>query len=98
MPSDVIPAGMPFAKWCGKIDLGGDELDVYVLNTEDRVIALRLAIKSMSGTDRGNLGSYVGVAALKPYISSDLILSELLGFSIPGTQFTGRGWRQNISS
>src|ERR1700733_12870629 len=23
----------PFAKWRGKIDLGGDELDVYVLDT-----------------------------------------------------------------
>lgn len=81
----------PFAKWRGKIDLGGDELDVYVLNTEDRVIALRSAIKSMSGADSGNLGSYLGVSALKSYINSDLILGELLEFSIPGTQFTGRG-------
>jgi hypothetical protein len=83
--------GTPFAKWRGKIDLGGDELDVYVLNTEDRVIALRSAIKSMSGTDSGNLGSYVGAAPLKPFINSDLILGELVEFSIPGTQFTGRG-------
>lgn len=82
---------LPFAKWRGKIDLGGDELDVYVLNTEDRVIALRSAVKSMSGTDSGNLGSYVGAAALKSYINSDLILGELLEFTIPGTQFTGRG-------
>lgn len=87
----VDPANLPFAKWRGKIDLGGDELDVYVLNTEDRVIALRSAIRSMSGTDSGNLGSYVGVSALKPFIDSDLILGELLDFSIPGTQFTGRG-------
>lgn len=83
--------GLPFAKWRGKIDLGGDELDVYVLNTEDRVIALRSAIKSMSGADSGNLGSYVGAVALKSYINSDLILGELLEFTIPGTQFTGRG-------
>ena len=82
---------LPFAKWRGKIELGGDELDVYVLNTEARVIALRSAIKSMSGVDSGNLGSYVGVGALKPFINSELILGELLEFSIPGTQFTGRG-------
>ena len=45
----------------------------------------------MSGADSGNLGSYVGAAALKSYINSDLILGELLEFTIPGTQFTGRG-------
>ena len=82
---------LPFAKWRGKIDLGGDELDVYVLNTGDRVIALRSAIKSISGVVSGNLGSYVGIVALKPFIDSNLILGELLEFSIPGTQFTGRG-------
>ena len=84
-------ANIPFAKWRGKIDLGGDELDVYVLNTGDRVIALRSAIKSMSGVISGNLGNYIGVVALKPFIDSNLLLGELLEFSIPGTQFTGRG-------
>lgn len=89
--SEVDVANLPFAKWRGKIDLGGDELDVYVLDTEDRVLALRSAIKSIAGVDSGNLGSYVGVSALKPFINSDLILGELLEFSIPGTQLTGRG-------
>ena len=59
----------PFAKWRGKIDLGGDELDVYVLDTGERVISTRAAIKSLSGTDSGNLGNYIGVSGLKPYIS-----------------------------
>ena len=92
-PLEVEPGTgtIPFAKWRGKIDLGGDELDVYVLNTGDRVISLRSAIKSMSGADTGSLASYVGVSALKPFIDSDLVLAELLEFSIPGTQFTGRG-------
>ncbi len=81
----------PFAKWRGKIDLGGDELDVYVLDTKQRVIALRSAVKAMTNVDSGKLGNYIGVSALKPFISSDLILSELLEFSIPGTQFKGMG-------
>jgi len=87
----AIDGSLPFAKWRGKIDLGGDELDVYVLNTESRVIALRSAIKSISKTDSGNLGAYIGVSSLKPFVNSDLILGELLDFSIPGTQFIGRG-------
>lgn len=81
----------PFAKWRGKIDLGGDELDVYVLDTGQRVISTRAAIKSITSTDSGNLGNYIGISALKPFINSDLILGELLDFSIPGTQFMGRG-------
>lgn len=81
----------PFAKWRGNIDLGGDELDVYVLDTGERVISTRAAIKSFSSTDSGNLGNYIGVSALKSYINSDLILGELLEFAIPGTQFLGRG-------
>ena len=81
----------PFAKWRGNIDLGGDELDVYVLDTGERVISTRAAIKSFSSADSGNLGNYIGVSALKSYINSDLILGELLEFAIPGTQFLGRG-------
>ena len=81
----------PFAKWRGQIDLGGDELDVYVLDTGERVISIRGAVKSISGADSGNLGNYIGVSGLKPFLNSDLILGELLEFSIPGTQFGGRG-------
>lgn len=89
--TEILNASLPFAKWRGKIDLGGDELDVYVLNTQSRVIALRSAIKSISNTESGNLGAYIGVSSIKPYVNSDLILGELLDFSIPGTQFIGRG-------
>lgn len=83
--------GVPFAKWRGKIDLGGDELDVYVLSTGDRVIALRSAVKSIANADSGDLAKFIGVSGIKPYINNDIILAELLDFSIPGTQFTGRG-------
>lgn len=90
-PADILASGMPFAKWRGKIDLGGDELDVYVLDTEDRVIALRSAVRSIANADSGDLAKFIGVSSLKSFINSDLILSELIEFSIPGTQFTGRG-------
>ncbi|MNU45837.1 P63C domain protein [compost metagenome] len=81
----------PFAKWRGKIDLGGDELDVYVLDTGDRVIALRSAVRSIADADSGDLAKFIGVSSLNPFINNDLILAELRDFSIPGTQFLGRG-------
>lgn len=81
----------PFAKWRGKIDLGGDELDVYVLDTGDRVIALRSAVRSIADADSGDLAKFIGVSSLKSYINNELVLAELREFAIPGTQFTGRG-------
>lgn len=88
---DASTPPSPFAKWRGKIDLGDDQLDVYVLDTGDRVISLRSAVNSIAEADSGDLAKFTGVSALKPYINNDLILAELLDFSIPGTQFLGRG-------
>jgi hypothetical protein len=81
----------PFAKWRGQIDLGTDNLDVYVLDTGQRVIAQRSAVKAMTDVDSGKLGQYIGVLALKPFINSELIMGELLEFAIPGTQYRGMG-------
>jgi len=81
----------PFAKWRGQIDLGGDVLDCYVLNTQQRVIHLRSAVKTIADAASGDLAKFIGVSSLKPFINSDLILAELIEFSIPGTQFSGRG-------
>lgn len=82
---------IPFAKWRGKIDLGGDELDVYVLNNEERVVAMRSAVTAITDTEGGDLETYIGAKSLKPFIDKDLFLEELVQFSIPGTQFMGRG-------
>lgn len=81
----------PFAKWRGKIDLGGDELDCYVLDTAQRVISIRATIKSIANVDSGKLGNYIEAGALKPFINHEKILGEILEFSIPGTQLKGHG-------
>ncbi|PDO87020.1 hypothetical protein BK796_09585 [Kosakonia pseudosacchari] len=81
----------PFAKWKGKINLGGEDIDCYVLDTGDRVIALRATVKAIAEVDSGALADYIGAKSLKDYINSDLILEELLEFSVPGTQFKSQG-------
>ena len=85
------PGAMPVAKWMGELDLGGAAISCYVLDNGERVIATRSAIKAFADADSGNLGNYIGVSGLKPFIDSDLILGGLVEFSIPGTQFTGNG-------
>lgn len=61
------------------------------MNRAEAVIARFGSQSAMAGVVSGNLGSYIGVAALKPFINSDLILGELVEFSIPGTQLRGSG-------
>ena len=84
---------IPVAKWRGQLDLGGEPVECYVLDNGERVIATRSAIKAFADADSGNLGNYIGVSALKPFLNSDLVLGELVEFSIPGTQFRGNGLR-----
>lgn len=90
-----LPSGdltlLPFAKWRGKIDLGGNELDCYVLNDEKRVLSSGSTSKAIANVERGSLQDYIGQKSLNPFIDKDKILQETIRFSIPGTQFVGVG-------
>jgi hypothetical protein len=80
-----------FAKLTGILELGGQELDVYILSNGDRVISLNKVVRAITGKEGGNLGEYIGVSALKDFVDKDLVLGESREFSVPGTQFRGRG-------
>lgn len=82
---------LPFAKWKGQIDLVGDALDCYVLDTEQRVISLSATMRAIANVDTGKLGDYIGSNSLKPFIDKDKIIGELLEFSIPGGSRTALG-------
>lgn len=58
----------------GCAELGGSPIDVYVLDTGDRVISMRGVVKAITGKDAGNLGEYLGVSGLKDHINKDLVL------------------------
>src|SRR5579872_2364208 len=93
-PANAIPAAQAlelFVKLPGVLELGGDELDVYILSNGDRVISLNKVVRAISGKEGGNLGEYIGVSALKDFVDKDLLLGETREFSVPGTQFRGRG-------
>lgn len=90
LEGEVLPPS-PFAKHKGVMMLGGSPVDVYVLDTGDRVISTRGAVKAMTGQDAGNLVEYLSVSGLKGFVDSDLVLGETKDFFISGTQFRGRG-------
>ena len=81
----------PFAKFPGKLDLGGSSLDVYVLDTKERVVNLATIVRAIADREGGNLGEYIGVSGLKGFVDKDLVLGETIDFFIPGTHFRGKG-------
>ncbi|MGJ8617687.1 MAG: P63C domain-containing protein [Sulfitobacter sp.] len=90
MPQEEIDK-LPFAKWRGKIDLGGAELDCYVLNDETRVVSSGSTTKAIANVERGSLQDYIGQKALNPFIDKEKVLQETIRFSIPGTQWVAIG-------
>lgn len=90
LEGEVLPPS-PFAKHRGIMTIGDTPIDVYVLDTEDRVLSMRGVVKVITGQDAGNLGEYLSIQGLKEFINKDLVLVETRDFFIPGTQFRGRG-------
>ena len=87
----TTPAAPIFAKHSGVLDLGGSDLDVYVLSSGERVISLNKVVKAITDREGGNLGEYIGVSALNGFIDKDLVLGESFDYDVPGTQMRGRG-------
>lgn len=87
---EVLPPS-PFAKHRGVMTLGDVPIEVYVLDTGERVISLRAAVKVLTGTDGSVLEDYIGVRTLKDFVNSDLVMEETVDFFIPGIPKNGRG-------
>lgn len=81
----------PFAKYAGILTLGNKEVEVYVLDTGERVISMRSTLKAIADRDGGNLAEYVGIQGLKPFINKDLVLAESIEFNLPENSFKGKG-------
>ena len=79
LEGEVLPPS-PFAKHRGVMTLGGLPVEVYVLDTGDRVISMRGAVKVLTGTDGGILRDYIGVKALKDFVNSELVAEESADF------------------
>lgn len=90
-PEAIEKSKMPVANLLGVIELGGTELDCYVLNNGDRVLSLSGTVRALTGTDSGNLGNYVTIEGLKTFIDSDNIAGGIQPFSIPGNPNPAKG-------
>lgn len=88
---DLFVADMPVAKHTGIIELGDAALDVYVLSNEQRVISLGKVVHAIAGVDSSSIESYVGATALRGFLDPEAVRNASVEYSIPGTQFRGRG-------
>jgi hypothetical protein len=90
MPAELVER-LPFAKWRGQIDLGGHEVDVYVLNDKTRVMSSGSTTNAIANVERGSLQDYIGQKSLNSFIDKEKILQETIRFTIPGTQWVALG-------
>lgn len=95
-PEAIEKSKMPIARLLGAIELGGTELDCYVLDNDDRVLSLSGTVRALTGTDSGNLGNYVAIEGLKPFINSDNVAGGIQPFSIPGNPNLAKGIKAEI--
>jgi len=94
--SDALP--LPFSEYAGELQLGDSTIECYVLDTGRCVLGLCATIKAIARMDDTcnmdgtcDLGDYIGIQALKPFVDSDWILGEIKEFHVPGTQIKRRG-------
>lgn len=82
LPEPVAEDRPPMALWAGILPIGENELPVYVLDDGRRVISRTGATTSLTGTPGGDLESYIGVAALKPFLTPEGV--DLVEFFLQG--------------
>ena len=90
-PQDLLPGAVELpataagqtAKWPGQLEVGEQEIPVYVLDDGRRVISRTGALNFLTnGKGGGNLESYLEVEVLKPFMPSDLA-DQWVEFDIP---------------
>lgn len=79
---EIVKSGIPEARWMGFLQVGDEELPVYVLEDGRRVISRTAATGLITNNKGGgNLESYLGVEAMKDYRPNNPAMIE---FSIEG--------------
>ena len=73
---EVADTSLPTANWGGLIDLGGNEIDCYVLGDGTRVLSSGSTTKAIANVERGSLQDYIGQKALNQFIDIDKINSK----------------------
>jgi hypothetical protein len=90
-PAPATEDRAPVALWAGILPIGENELPVYVLDDGTRLVSRTGATTSLTGTPGGDLESYIGVAALQPFLPPDME-DQLVEFTLRGvTHKTVRG-------
>lgn len=78
------PKRLPVALYKGALDLLGEEIPCYVLDTGQRVIGRTAYTETLTGIKGGGgLEKYLGVSSLKSFINLEEVLEGMVSFSLP---------------
>jgi len=75
---------LPVAIYKGALDLLGEEIPCYVLDTGQRVIGRTAYTETLTGIKGGGgLEKYLGVSSLRSFINMETVLEGMVSFSLP---------------
>lgn len=75
---DILPPS-PFAKYAGLLKMGSVSVEVYVLDTGDRIMSKRGAVHALTGADHGKLDDFLDVKPLQPFLEAAKTAGENRG-------------------
>lgn len=82
-PEPILPS-IPISLFPGTLEMGGVKFSCHVLNNGKRVLVQTGVVKALTGTDSGDLKSYLSSIKLSKYIDVADIAKRTIDFKIPG--------------
>ena len=78
-----------FAQFNETLSLGGHDLDVYVLNSEDRVLSMRGMVRALTGVNNAVVEEIPEAKPILPLVLNGSFVEGFLRFIIPGNPQRG---------
>lgn len=91
--SEDVRAATRVARWVGRLTLGGEAIECYVLDDGTRVIGMSSAIRATAGDlQTGNIAKVANIVGLREHLDFPTMEASLVDFEIPGFSLgNGRG-------
>lgn len=92
----TVESEMPISRFPGTLTMGGVEFSCHVLSNGKRVFNQTGVTKALTGTDSGDLKSYLTSAKINTYLSVAEIAERTIDFKIPGQPRIAKGYEAEL--
>lgn len=94
--NEPTKADMPQSLFPGTLEMGGVNISCHVLSNGKRVFVQTGVVNALTGTESGDLKSYLSSAKLSKYIDVAEIARRTIEFRIPGYPRVAKGYEAEL--